>query len=738
MIMKLNHFYKRIFAVLLAVPIVLFCVVTAFAYPSSKNGNELTVGVLTDRCPIFYCEHGSNEIVGIGVDLMRFCAENAGYSVTFRQVEEKTLKDALDSAEYDVVMPFGSAVSTSSGKPTIVSDNLMQMPFTLVTKGRKSITDISSMRIGMLYANLGVSETVKHMHPDMEISFYDTIDDSVKALRAGKVDALLNNSFYWSYILQKPSYSDLTVNPSAMFSMDFRVGATDTPENRALIDQLNKGIAKLTDTRCDAIVLDYSSRRLYQYDFFDYLYQYWVSILLVILLMASILTITIQRRNALRKEHEEKLRRLVNEDTLTCALSLHGFRKRVTKLLQKNPDLPYLILYTNISNFKYINDSVGMEAGDEMLRFMAKKTSEVLTEDEAMCRLEGDHFAILRCIRDEDMLRREYKEVVGSLHTFFEEHGQENFVRVYGGVYVLTPSDYERINVDHMIDLAREAEKKARMSARKEGFEILNHEQWVKGKRNTEMISHLPVALQSGEIRVWYQPKVDYSTGKIYGAEALCRWQHPELGWISPGEFIPVLEEAGLIRELDSFVWERVCKDLKKWKEQGRCVSISVNLSRSDIGEDINIAEYFCNLVHKYDLTPDQLKIEITETVFTEDPRILVDTTRDLKAAGFIVEMDDFGSGYSSLNILKDVPVDVIKLDLLFLRKSDYPEKSRTIISHIINMVRDLGMEMIAEGIETKEQAEFLSQRGCMKMQGYYFYKPMSIEDFEDALKKNM
>ena len=456
----------------------------------------------------------------------------------------------------------------------------------------------------------------------------------------------------------------------------------------------------------------------------------------MILLIVSILTITIQRRNALRREHEEKMRRLINEDTLTCALSLHGFRKRVTNLLQKNSDLSYLMLYTNISNFKYINDSVGMEAGDEMLRFMAKKTSEVLTEDEAMCRLEGDHFAILRCIRDENMLRREYKEVVTSLHNFFEKQGHESFVRVYGGVYVLTPSDYENINVDHMIDLAREAEKKARKSARKEGFEILNHEQWVKGKRNTEILNHLPVALQSGEIKVWYQPKVDYSTGKICGAEALCRWQHPDLGWISPEEFIPVIEEAGLIRELDSFVWECVCKDLKKWKEQGRYISVSVNLSRSDIGDGINVAEYFCNLVHKYDLTPDQLKIEITETVFTQDSRILTDTTRDLKAAGFIVEMDDFGSGYSSLNILKDVPVDVIKLDLLFLRKSDYPEKSRTIICHIIKMVQDLGMEMIAEGIETKEQADFLSHHGCTKMQGYYFYKPMCVEDFENVFEK--
>ena len=191
-----------------------------------------------------------------------------------------------------------------------------------------------------------------------------------------------------------------------------------------------------------------------------------------------------------------------------------------------------------------------------------------------------------------------------------------------------------------------------------------------------------------------------------------------------------------LIRELDSFVWECACKDLKKWKDQGKSISVSVNLSRSDIGDGINIAEYFYNLIHKYDLTPDMLKIEITETVFTKDPQILIDTTRDLKAAGFIVEMDDFGSGYSSLNILKDVPVDVIKLDLLFLRKSDYPEKSRTIISHIIKMVKDLGMEMLAEGIETKEQAEFLSHYGCTKMQGYYLYKPMPIEDFEDTLKK--
>ncbi len=729
--------YKPAFIVMLAVLISTLCSPEVFASPVKT---DISVGVFTDRCPMFFVDPQTDEIIGIGVDLMRFSAENAGLNVTFKQIEEENLKEALDNETYDLVMPFGSAISSANGDKTIISDSLLQMPFTIVTLRSYSKNDkrinISNLRIGMLRSLAGASETVKQLYPDIQISFYDELSDSVKALRSGDVDALLHNSYMWSYVLQKPSYGDLVVHPAAMFSMDFCVGALDTPENRILIDKLNNGIEALSDTRRQAVILDYTARRLYHNDLGDFLFIYWISILLVMLLVVSIIMIAVQRKKALRRQHEEDLRKIINEDSLTCALSLQGFRKRAAELLKDHSDVPYLILYTNISDFKYINDSVGMDAGDDLLRFLASKTAEILRVEEAICRLEGDHFVILRRIYKEEVILKEYKDVINAVRNYFaDKKGNEEYIQIRSGIYVLTPEDYENINIDHMIDLARIAEKRVRKSGKKEGYEIYNPDQWIKGKRNSEIISHLPAAIKSGELQVWYQPQVNYDTGEINGAEALCRWNHSKLGWISPGEFIPALEEAGLIRDLDAYIWECVCKDLKRWNKQGMKRTVSVNLSRNDIGEDINVTEYFSNLIRRYGLKPEQLRIEITETVFSENPDILINTTSELKAAGFIVEMDDFGSGYSSLNILKEVPVDVIKLDLLFLRKSEYPEKSRIIIRNIIKMVQELDLDMVAEGVETKENAEFLKSQGCFEMQGYYFYKPMPVKDFEAVLK---
>lgn len=740
--MKTLLLYKKHISIMIFFIIALFCSVPASADTGENNAKNITVGVPADRCPMFYIDEDTGYVVGIGADLMRFAAEKSGYTANITPIKESTIKDALDNNEYDLIMPFGSAIKSSAGNQAIVSDNLMQTPFTLVTEGNGNLPELNSLRVGMLNSLKGAVDTVKQLYPGMEIKMYETINDCVYALRSNDVDALLHNSYVWSYILQKPSYSDLRPHPATMFSMDFRAGTSDTPEGRALIEQLNKGIAELSDTQRQAVILDYTSRRLYKYDFEDYIYQYGVILLLAALLFISLVIITIQRVRAVRKDHEEKMRRLIDQDSLTGALSLQGFRKRVTELLCDHPDIPYMLAYANIKDFKYINEIFGRAAGDDLLRFWANKTMATLSENEAISRLEGDHFAILRHIGGEERVRSDDEDVINSVRSYFTDRGKENRVQVCGGVYVLMPDDYRKCDVDHMIDLARVAEKRVR-DTMKDGYDFYNPEQWEKGKRTADIISHLEAAKKAGEIKVWYQPQVDFKTGRIIGAEALCRWNHAKLGRLSPAEFIPTLEEAGLIHELDFYIWESVCRDLQRWNKQGFHRSVSVNLSRSDITEKRDIPGFFCDLIKKYGLSTDQLRIEITETAYVERPALLISTTEKLREAGFMVEMDDFGSGYSSLHMLKEVPVDRIKLDLHFLTKSGDPEKSRIIISYMVQMVNSLGMMMIAEGVETSDQAEFLQNDGCSEMQGYYFYKPMPVEDFEkisgdaEALKKS-
>ena len=722
-------------------PAAFFCMVIVLlcaflpAYATSETEYEiLTVGVPVDRCPILYVDDETGEIVGIGADLMRTAAENAGYAVSFRPIQEATLKEALDNGEYDVVMPFGSAIDSAAGHSSIVSENLMQTPFAFVTEGKRDLPPLSDLRVGMLQSQGGVAETAGKRFPGMVISLYETMSDSVKALRAGEVDALLHNSYIWSYVLQKPAYSDLIIQPSTVFSMDFRAGTPDTPEGRALIERLNGGIDHLEDIQRQAVILDYTSRRLVHYDLSDYLHEYGLVLLLGALLLTALIVIALQRIRAIRKEHEEKIHQLVDHDPLTGVLSMTGFRKRAEELLHAHPDTPYFLSYNNIRDFKFINDSLGREAGDELLRFFAAKYMENLSDEETIGRITADHFAVLRRIEGEERMRPDEKNVFEPVRNFFTIQGREIRVQICSGIYVLTPTDFRKIDVDHILDLARVAEKRVHDS-RKGDYAFYNPEQWEKGKRIADVVSFLPAAIRSEKIQVWYQPQVDCEKGKITGAEALCRWDHDKLGWLAPPDFITTLEEAGLIFDLDSFVWDRVCQDLQRWNEQGYHRSVSVNVSRGDVREDRDIPEHFRNLIERYGLSPDQLRIEITETAYVENSGILIRTTEKLRELGFQVEMDDFGSGYSSLHMLKEVPVDRIKLDLHFLTEAGDAEKCRTIVSCMVNMVHLLGMDIIAEGVETVEQAQFLRNQGCSEMQGYYFYRPMPVQEFEKQME---
>ena len=714
-----------------AIVLLFLSVVPAIAATAEKSDHSLTVGVPVDRCPVFYVNSETSEITGIGVDLMRLAATDAGYDVTIKPIEEATLKDALDNPAYDVIMPFGGAITSAAGRQGIVSENIMQTPFTLVTTGRRSLPPLNDLHIGMLHSLAAGAETVHQLYPSMEISLYETMPEAVKALRSGEVDALLHNAYVWSYVLQKPSYKDLAMQPAAMFSMDFRAGTVDTPERRAIIARLNDGIQALSDPQRQAVILDHTSRRLYQYDFSDYLHKYGLIALAVILLIITLVVIALQRVRALRLWHEEKMREMQDYDPLTGGYSMIGFRKRVELLLHTHPDTPYFLSYNNIRDFKFINDSLGREAGDELLKFWMARSLENLSEsEEAIGRIDADHFAVLRHISGEKSMRDDEKNVLGPVHDFFINQGKNCRVQICSGIYVLTPKDFRNIDVDHMIDLARVAEKRVRDS-RKGAFEFYNPEQWDKGKRIAEIINYLPAAIQAGDIQVWYQPQVNYTTRKLIGSEALCRWDHTKLGWLYPFDFIGTLEEAGLIFDLDRFVWERVCQDLHRWNEQGIHRTVSVNVSRDDIREDRDIPAHFHRLIQTYNLKPDQLHIEITETAYVENPSLLISTTERLRSLGFQVEMDDFGSGYSSLHMLKEVPVDRIKLDLHFLTASGDMEKSRIIVRNITRMINELSMNMIAEGVETVDQADFLHNIGCHEMQGYYFYKPMPVQEFE-------
>lgn len=242
-------------------------------------------------------------------------------------------------------------------------------------------------------------------------------------------------------------------------------------------------------------------------------------------------------------------------------------------------------------------------------------------------------------------------------------------------------------------------------------------------------------AIREKQFKVYLQPQIT-AAGEVLGAEALVRWQHPERGMIPPGEFIEVFEKNGMIVRVDQYMWEEACRQLKKWRDRGwKDLYISVNISPRDFLLT-DIYECVTSLIRKYNVPPYLLKLEITETSMMENFEEKLKLIEKLQRAGFTVEMDDFGSGYSSLNMLKNIDVDVLKVDMAFLGQTDDEERGRTILKSVVRMSKELGTTVLIEGVETKEQLEFLKKCECNIFQGYYFAKPMPIAEFEEMYCK--
>jgi EAL domain-containing protein (putative c-di-GMP-specific phosphodiesterase class I) len=250
-----------------------------------------------------------------------------------------------------------------------------------------------------------------------------------------------------------------------------------------------------------------------------------------------------------------------------------------------------------------------------------------------------------------------------------------------------------------------------------------------------ELSAQLPGAIRRGELRFDLQPQVE-PQGATLGAECLVRWDHPKRGLLMPGVFLPYFEKNYMVVQLDQFIWELACKQLRRWDKEGlQDLYLSVNVSPKDL-ECINVYDVLLGLVKKYDLDPNRLRVEITESALMENPREQIKWIGRLREAGFYVEMDDFGSGYSSFSMLKDISIDAIKLDMRFLSKSIHEERGKKIIHTIVELARQLKMTVVVEGVETEEQVAFLKQIGCDVFQGYFYARPMSVEDFEQRIQK--
>ncbi len=456
--------------------------------------------------------------------------------------------------------------------------------------------------------------------------------------------------------------------------------------------------------------------------------------LTVIVIIVLIITATISAVKTRR------MRNLLFTDAVTRGHNWTWFVFYGNQLIRKkkNRDRKYAVIAIEI--VKYTNYCLchSLGEGEQILCRVSEVLKKSVMKKEYCAHNNSENFALLVRYIDEERILRRVQNIVTRLE---KECGDHKFA-FRAGVAVVDGSKVEEKDRRGRIKMDIEKEYSYACAAAdtligsdESGVVILDDKLFEAQKWEDTVTEKQQAALDNEEFEVYYQPKYSPTTNELTGAEALIRWNSPEFGFVTPGRIIPIFEKNGFITKIDHYMLKHVAEDQMKWMDMGyKCVPVSVNISRAHFIEE-TLAEQIRDVVSRVGTPTGLIEIELTESAFFDDKKLMIDTIEKLKAYGFAVSMDDFGSGYSSLNSLKDMPLDVLKLDAEFFRGEQGDERARIIVKEAIKMAKKLNMRIVAEGVEVKEQVEFLADLGCDMIQGYYYAKPMPGHEFEERMK---
>lgn len=714
------------------------------------SSEKIRVALYGDRNILSSYDEKNNSFSGITYEIMKLLEKKSGL-----KFEYSIMPDGMRGVDFfsqdkgDIIAPL------LLNKYTKLSEKVetIQLGYasSKVMIGRKDfkLNANDSFDIVLSVNFIDYDTTLKSIFPNAKVKYLDTQDECMQYVLSGEADVTLDNRLSALYKLRSPYYTDELMiydSWSETEELSILISKDMNPELKSI---LQKTAAAVKYEEITDIVVDNTSSVAYSYSFQELLYRFRYYIiagiavlgLFVYLIVFILILVRKDRKHKREEKYNEQMRaadekykkqlyRQANYDSMTGLLNRNGFYEKTRKLLDENKNIKFIILRGDIDQFKIFNDIMGVRMGDELIRYVADKWRTYFDKQLGTYGyLGGDDY--ICCYPYENFDKNGVMRVV---EKWFEKFKSSYTFSVSIGGYIV---DDTGIDVNIMCDRAELALSKAKQSKDTHFciYENYMREQLIKEK---EIISYIPTAFEQEQFEIYLQPQYNSETGKIIGAEALTRWNHPEHGLVSPGVFIPIMEENGLITAMDKYVVEHVCDIINKLTDAMIIddeFSIAVNLSRIDTFNN-KIIDWIIDTLNNKKVPMNRVRLEITESAYVEQQAQVSDFVRELKGRGFIIEMDDFGSGYSSLNTLKDVPVDTLKLDLKFLA-GDNTGKGGIIINSVIRMARWMDIPVIAEGVETVSQAEYLKSIGCHYMQGYYFSKPIRVSDFIELLKNN-
>lgn len=695
-----------------------------------ENLEPITIKMMKTSAPLAYIKDG--EPTGIFIEYLKLLSEKSGVKFEYEIVEQEEFFEAQENLIRDnglLLRTERALKAYNLKKETVNTNSLFETKLSYIqNKNMIKQAQRDKYILGMTEDKKYLLSLIENGSYECVIHYFENTDAALEGLLKGEVDVVVQESYLVNYALQKPEYSKdlIEANGIAITNEYCLIGSIGTEK---LITVLNKAINHITDSETNKLINDQILLNPYQMTIMDVLREYvlWIVSAVVVLFSGIIIyTITTKRfaEAEIQKAKLDILQKKIREDEVTGVYNRTYFFEKSAELIEQSEE-EMCILALDVCNFKFLNEMYGTEAGDQILWNIARELQEIGKEEHMIvARFMSDHFYM--CLTKAGLEKLNFPQ-------FFETPMEELRIKVVYGVYFVKIKSNLPVNI--MCDRARTAVRK-KDEHNKTYIHYYSDEEHNKVLEEQEIEREMEKALKERQFCIYVQPKFDIDTENVVGGETLVRWIHPTKGMIAPYKFIPLFERNGFIIHLDYFIWEETCRLLADLKKKGYpSKAISINVSRSHFYGD-ELKEKLEELITKYQLEPWELELEITETICAVDPETIYAKVKELRKVGFRVAMDDFGSGYSSLNMLKEMPLDIIKMDLKFLDGGDAVERSRYILSSLIYLAQNMQLHVVVEGVETREQIDFLKEIGNHYVQGYYFSKPVETMVYEGMLKK--
>ena len=656
------------------------------------------------------------------------CVMNA--HIRFEATPYPTAQDAMDAmkrGEVDCMFPANLSVGDGEDLGIFMTPSLMETDMFAVVResDRNLFADREYVVVAVNKGNPNYDSTVKDCFPDWRMVYYPTTAECLEAVANGVADCVLISSYRYNNIARQCERLNLvTVSTGKELGYSFAVAAG----NRELYSIL----AKVADLVPVASVNSALSRYISEdakTTLGDFIAEHaWIITVVIGAILLVILALMLRSMRKGRKA--ASLIRATERDELTGLYNRDYFLEYAGRMRREHPDKPMDAVVLNIDRFHAVNAMNGREFGDQVLRAVGKELHDAALEAGGIAgRFEADRFDLF-CPH-----RENYQELYDRLQGRLDALAPSAGIRLRMGVMPWR----QGMEAVQMFDRARTACGMVRDSY-KERLIVFDTKMQEREDYEQRLLNDLHRALNSYEFEVYYQPQYDIQSDppRLVSAEALVRWNHPELGMIPPGDFIPLFERSGKIGEVDRYVWGEAARQVARWRDlYGVTIPVSVNLSRVDVF-DPALESALDRLLAYNDLGQGAIKLEVTESAYTGNADQVIRVVEGLRQKGYIVEMDDFGSGYSSLNMLSAMPVDVLKMDRAFIRRIGENEKDAHLVALILGIARSLKVPVVAEGVETEEQLKLLKDLGCPLVQGFYFSKPLPAAEFEDKVIRKM